>query len=74
MKRIFVDTDEIATRKMAKDGNIDFQYWFDKSIEERLSAAVSMIEVSYKTTNFIYQKVDRNIFSSSKKSSSSEHT
>ncbi len=67
MKRTFVDTDIIASRKMSKDGNIDFQFWFDKTIEERLAAAVSMIEVSFKTINFTGQKVDRNIFSSFKR-------
>jgi predicted RNA polymerase sigma factor len=67
MKRAFVDTDYIASRKMSKDGNIDFQFWFDKSIEERLAAAASMIEVSFNTTNFTGQKVDRNIFSSFKR-------
>jgi len=67
MKRTFVDTDIIASRKMSKDGNIDFQFWFDKTIEERLAAAVSMIEVSFKTINFTGQKVDRNIFCSSKR-------
>jgi hypothetical protein len=67
MKRTFVDTDVISSRNMSKDGNIDYQFWFDKSIEERLVAAVAMIEVSFNTTNFIAQKVDRNIFSSYKR-------
>lgn len=67
MKRTFVDTDEISSRKMSKDGNIDYQFWFDKPIEERLAAAVSMIEVSFNTKNFTSQKVDRNIFSSYKR-------
>lgn len=67
MKRTFVDINVISSRKMSKEGNIDFKYWFDKTIEERLAAAVSMIEVAFKTTNFIHRKVDRNIFSSSKR-------
>lgn len=67
MKRTFVDTGVISSRKMSKDGNIDYQFWFDKSIEERLAAAVAMIEVSFNTTNFTAQKVDRNIFSSYKR-------
>lgn len=67
MKRTFVDTDVISSRKMSRDGNIDYQFWFDKSIEERLAAAVAMIEVAFDTTNFIAQKVDRNIFSSFKR-------
>jgi predicted RNA polymerase sigma factor len=67
MKRTFVDTDVISSRKMSKDGNIDYQFWFDKSIEERLAAAVAMIEVSFNTTNFTTQKVDRNVFTSFKR-------
>lgn len=67
MKRTFVDTGVISSRKMSEDGNIDYQFWFDKSIEERLAAAVAMIEVSFNTTNFTTQKVDRTIFSSYKR-------
>jgi len=67
MKRAYVDIVIISSRKMSKDGNIDYQFWFDKSIEERLAASAAMIEVSFNTTNFIGQKVDRNIYSSFKR-------
>jgi hypothetical protein len=69
MKRAYVDIETYSSRNMTKDKNIDYQYWFDKSIEEKLSASISMIEVSFNTKNFVKQKVDRNIFSSYKRPS-----
>ena len=69
MKRAFVDIDTYSSRNMTKDKNIDYQYWFDKSIEEKLTASISMIEVSFNTKNFVKQKVDRNILSSYKRTS-----
>ena len=69
MKRTFVDIETYSSRNMNKDKNIDYQYWFDKSIEEKLSASISMIEVSFNAKNFIKQKVDRNILSSYKRPS-----
>jgi hypothetical protein len=69
MKRAFVDIDTYSSRNMTKDKNIDYQYWFDKSIEEKLTASISMIEVSFNTRNFVKQKVDRNILSSYKRPS-----
>ena len=35
MKRAFVDVDISASRNMSKDKNIDYQFWFNKTIEER---------------------------------------
>jgi hypothetical protein len=67
MKRAFVDVDCFTSRNMSKDGNIDYQFWFDKTIEEKLAAAVIMIEVSFNTKNFINQKVDRTLISSHKR-------
>lgn len=67
MKRAFVDVDTYASRNMSKDKNIDFQFWFDKTIEERLAASIAMIELSFNTKDFVKQKVDRQIFSSYKK-------
>ena len=69
MKRAFVDIDTYSSRNMTKDKNIDYQYWFDKSIKEKLTASISMIEVSFNTKNFVKQKVDRNILSSYKRPS-----
>lgn len=69
MKRAFVDIETYSSRNMTKDKNIDYQYWFDKSIEEKLNASISMIEVSFNTKNFVKQKVNRNILSSYKRPS-----
>ncbi len=67
MKKKFVDVDTYASRNMSKDKNIDYQFWFDKTIEERLAASIAMIELSFNTKDFVKQKVDRQIFSSYKK-------
>ena len=67
MKRAFVDVDIYASRNISKDKNIDYQFWFDKTIEERLAASIAMIELSFNTKDFVKQKVDRQIFSSYKK-------
>jgi hypothetical protein len=67
MKRTFVDVETYASRNMSKDKNIDYQFWFDKTIEERLSASIAMIELSFNTKDFVKQKVDRQMFSSYKK-------
>ncbi len=67
MKRAFVDVDTYASRNMSKDGNIDYQFWWDKTLEEKLAAAVVMIETSFNTKDFVNQKVDRTFMSSYKK-------
>jgi|688.fasta_scaffold266138_2 hypothetical protein len=67
MSRKFVDIHAIASRNQARDGNIDHHFWFDKSIDEKLNAAIAMIEVAYNTSDFMHQKVDRNIVSASKR-------
>ena len=69
MKRTFVDVETYASRNMSKDKNIDYQFWFDKTIQERLSASIAMIELSFNTKDFVKQKVDRQMFSSYKKKS-----
>ena len=69
MKRAFVDVDIYASRNMSKDKNIDYQFWFDKTIKERLADSIIMIETSFNTKDFVKQKVDRKIFSSYKKNS-----
>ena len=40
MKRAFVDLNTFSSRNMSKDGNIDYQFWFDKTIEEKLAATI----------------------------------
>ena len=69
MKRAFVDVETYASRNMSKDKNIDYQFWFDKTIKERLADSIIMIETSFNTKDFVKQKVDRKIFSSYKKNS-----
>lgn len=69
MKRAFVDVETYASRNMSKDKNIDYQFWFDKTIEEKLAASVAMIEASYNVKDFLQQKVDRQIISSYKRTS-----
>ena len=69
MKRSFVNVDTYASRKMSKDDNIDYRFWWDKTLEEKLAAAVVMIETSFNIKDFVNQKVDRKIISSYKKTS-----
>ena len=69
MKKTFVDVDIYASRNMSKDKNIDYQFWFNKTIQEKLAASVAMIELSFNTKDFVKQKADRQIFSSYKKTS-----
>ncbi|WP_439506178.1 hypothetical protein [Sediminibacterium sp.] len=69
MRRAFVDTNVFSSRNMQRDGNIDNQYWFNKTIEEKLIASIAMIEAAYTTTNFIHQKIDKKIFFTRKRGS-----
>ena len=64
MKRAFVDVEIYTSRNMSKDNNIDYQFWFDKTIQEKLAASVAMIELSFNTKDFVKNKVDRNQLSS----------
>ena len=67
MKRAFFDVHIYASRNMSKDKNIDYQFWFDKTIQEKLAASVTMIELSFNTKDFVKNKVDRNQLSSYKR-------
>jgi hypothetical protein len=67
MKRAFVDVETYTSRNMSKDKNIDYQFWFDKTIQEKLAASVTMIELSFNTKDFVKNKVDRNQLSSYKR-------
>ena len=67
MKRAFVDVEIYTSRNMSKDNNIDYQFWFDKTIQEKLAASVTMIELSFNTKDFVKNKVDRNQLSSYKR-------
>jgi hypothetical protein len=67
MKRAFVDVHIYESGNMSKDKNIDYQFWFDKTIQEKLAASVTMIELSFNTKDFVKNKVDRNQLSSYKR-------
>ena len=67
MKRAFVDVEIYTSRNMSKDNNIDYQFWFDKTIQEKLAASVAMIELSFNTKDFVKNKVDRKQLSSYKR-------
>ena len=69
MKRAFVDVDTFTSRNMSKDGYIDYQFWLDNTLEEKLAASVVMIETSFNTKEFVKQKVDRQIITSYKRTS-----
>ncbi len=64
--RKFIDVNAIEARNMQKDGNVDFRYWFDKSISERLKGAATMNAAAFGEPDFIKGKVDRTIYSSKK--------
>lgn len=67
MQRKYVDVSVYSARNMLKDGNIDFGYWHDKSNEEKLQAAASMIAIAFQEPLFLTKKVDRTIFSAKKR-------
>jgi hypothetical protein len=52
---------------MSKDKNIDYQFWFNKTIQEKLAASIAMIELSFNTKDFVKNKVDRKQLSSYKR-------
>lgn len=56
----------VQARKMSRDGNIDFRYWFDKTPAERLAAAAQMIAVAFHEPLFLSKKVDRSKYSARK--------
>ncbi len=51
---------------MAKDGNIDYEYWFDKSNEEKLQAAAITIAAAFGEPDFLNKKIDRTVYSARK--------
>jgi hypothetical protein len=68
MKRRYVDLEVYESRNMVNDGNVDYQYWFEKSNEERLHAAGVMTSVAFGEPEFFKKKVDRTVFSARKHS------
>lgn len=68
MSRKFVDLSVVHSRNMEKEGNIDNGYWHNKSIPQRLEAAITMIEVAYQDIHFVKGKVNRQLISMRKHS------
>ena len=68
MSRKFVDLSVIHFRNMENEGNIDNGFWHDKSIFQRLEAAISMIKAAYQEKDFVKGKVDRQLISMRKHS------
>ena len=66
MNRNYVDIEVYESRSLADDGNIDYQYWFKKSNEERLHAAGVMTSVAFKEPDFFKKKIDRKLFTARK--------
>jgi hypothetical protein len=62
MPRRFIDVPVFSARNMAKEGNIDFRYWFDKTNEERLSAATCMIEIAFQEPLLLRKNVTEKFF------------
>lgn len=56
-----VDIEYFRVGKMEKDGNIDFRYCHDKTIDERIEASAKMIEVAFRKPDFLTKKVDQTI-------------
>ncbi len=67
MPRKYLDTTAFQARNREKDGNIDFKYWHDKTIEEKLRAAAHMIAVAFQQPLFLTTKLDRTLFSARKR-------
>lgn len=66
MKKMFLDRTVFEARSMVKDGNIDNNYWHDKTIEERMYAAAICNAAAFAEPDFLKKKVDRTIFASRK--------
>ncbi|MBX7263847.1 MAG: hypothetical protein K1X46_07335, partial [Chitinophagaceae bacterium] len=62
----FLDRTVFEARNMTKDGNIDNNYWHDKSIEEKMQAAAIVTAAAFGEPDFLKKKVERTIFTSRK--------
>jgi hypothetical protein len=51
---------------MEKDGNIDNNYWHNKTVEEKLQAAAIVTAAAFGEPDFLKKKVDRTIYTSRK--------
>jgi hypothetical protein len=66
MRKMFLDRTVFEARNMEKDGNIDYNYWHDKTIEERMHAAAICNAAVFGEPDFLKKKVDKTIFTSRK--------
>lgn len=66
MKKMFLDRTVFEARNMEKDGNIDNNYWHDKTVEEKMEAAAIVTAAAFGEPDFLKKKVDRTIFTSRK--------
>ena len=66
MKNSFLDRTVFEARNMTKDGNIDNNYWHDKSIEEKMQAAAIVTAAAFGEPDFLKKKVESTIFTSRK--------
>ncbi|MCZ2222425.1 MAG: hypothetical protein LC122_02180 [Chitinophagales bacterium] len=66
MKRKFLDITFFEARNMLKDGNIDNNYWHNKTIEEKMNAAAIVTATAFGEPDFLKEKVDRTICTSRK--------
>jgi hypothetical protein len=61
-----MDKSVFRAYKMSEQGNSDFEYWFDKTHEEKLAAAASMIAVAFQEPEFLVMQLNRFVYSSRK--------
>ena len=66
-KKRLMDITAFEARSMEHDGNIDFGYWFNKSVEERLHAAAIMNAAAFGQENFIKGRIDKTNFQAKKR-------
>ena len=66
MRKVFLDRTFFEARNMEKDGNIDNNYWHNKTVEEKLQAAAIVTAAAFGEPDFLKKKVDRTIYTSRK--------
>ncbi|HPH22574.1 MAG TPA: hypothetical protein PLW32_01725 [Chitinophagaceae bacterium] len=66
MRKVFLDRTVFEARNMEKDGNIDNNYWHNKTVEEKLQAAAIVTAAAFGEPDFLKKKVDRTIYTSRK--------
>ena len=66
MRKVFLDRTVFLVSNMEKDGNIDNNYWHNKTVEEKLQAAAIVTAAAFGEPDFLKKKVDRTIYTSRK--------